>query len=279
MNYFDLHCDTPYLCDLQNKAFGDETLAVSATGGQIFDDWRQVFAIWIDDGESDPFGAYTRMLTGFKAKLQNAPSNLTPLFAVEGGRVLEDDLTRLDTLKNDGVRMMTLTWNGENKIAGGCRSNGEFTAFGKAVVERMNQLEMVVDLSHINEKSFYPAAYLADRVIATHSDCRAVCDHPRNLRDDQLKLIGEKGGLIGLCFYPEFLGGDVFNKLYENVVHLLNLGLEDAIAIGSDFDGADMDERLRGIGDIPRLYEFLAERGITQSTLQKIFFDNAAKVY
>ena len=100
---------------------------------------------------------------------------------------------------------------------------------------------------------------------------------PISFTDEQLKLIADKGGIIGLCFFPGFLGGDTFQKIYENIYHMLELGLENHIAIGSDFDGADMDSRLENIGDIPSLYFRLSEKGISDRVLNKIFYENAAK--
>lgn len=278
-NYFDLHCDTPYICHKQKLSFDCENLGVFAGGGRIFNNWNQVFAVWIPDGQPDPFGFYRSVIKDFKQKLQDCPANLTPFFSVEGGSLLENDLDRLYTLKEDGIMLLTLTWNGENRIAGGCMSEGGLTGFGRQVISRMNSLKMACDLSHINQKSFYPAIETAEYPVATHSNCRSVFDHPRNLKDDQLKLIAQKRGVIGLCFYPGFLGGDVFEMLYRNVFHMLDLGLEDSVALGSDFDGADMDERLNSISRVPALYEFLYKKGISLEILNKIFFTNAARVF
>ena len=102
---------------------------------------------------------------------------------------------------------------------------------------------------------------------------------PRNLTDEQLRLIGEKNGLIGLCFYPKFLGGDVFEKIYENICRLQGLGLENNIAIGSDFDGADMLPELSDISKVPDLYTYLENRGISAETLKKIFYENAQNYF
>ena len=189
--------------------------------------------------------------------------------------MLEDDTDRLYALKEDGVRMLTLNWNGENRIAGGSKTDKGLTDFGKRVIREMNGLKMLCDLSHLNEKSFYSVIELADYPIATHSNCREVCNCPRNLSDNQLKLIAEKGGIVGLCFYPEFLGGDVLEKLYRNIYHMLELGMENNIAIGSDFDGADMSGSLCDISKIPFLYDKLLKKGINKPILDKIFYKNA----
>lgn len=275
MKYFDLHSDTAYECYKKDKQFYVNQLAVSGEQGAFLEHWKQVFAVWIRDNADNPWQLYKNIITDFKQKLKERPCNLTPFFALEGGAAIEDNIERLYTLKNDGIRLITLTWNGENSIAGGVDSNKGLTNFGKQVIERMNQLKIACDLSHINEKGFYESIEKAEFPLASHSNCKAICNHKRNLTDRQAKLIAEKGGIIGLCFYPLFLGGDVFEKLYQNIYHLCCLGLENNIAIGSDFDGADMDKKLDNISKIPSLYAFLEYRGLENGLLDKIFFKNA----
>jgi len=275
MIFFDLHCDTPFECYKTNQRFYVNQLAVSGKGGECFENWTQSFAVCIKDNAENPFLFYRKVFEEFKTKLQEKPQNLTPLFAVEGGAVLEDDSDRLYILKQDGIKFLTLTWNGENNIAGGNKSEKGLTDFGKTVISKMNKLKIGCDLSHLNEKSFYEAIDCAEFPLATHSNSKKVCNHPRNLSDKQLKLIAQKGGIIGLCFYPDFLGKDVFPKLYENICHLCYLGLEDNIAIGSDFDGGEMDEKLKNITQIPSLYHFLEEKGLEKPILCKIFYENA----
>lgn len=275
MNYFDLHCDTPYECYFKSQGFYKNRLSVSARGGASFKRWKQVFAVWIKDDAENPFELYRNILSDFKAKLAGNLKNLTPLFAVEGGAVIEGDSDRVYELKKDGVKFLTLTWNGENRIAGGSKTDAGLTGFGKEVIEKLNRAGIACDLSHLNDKSFYAVIERAEHPLATHSNCRAVCDVPRNLTDSQLKLIAERGGVIGICFYPLFLGGDVFDRIYENICHMLDLGLENNIAIGSDFDGADMDSRLDGICKVPALCRALKEKGLSKQLLEKIFYQNA----
>lgn len=275
MNYFDLHCDTPYECYFKKQDFFENNLAVSGEKGAVFENWKQVFAVWIRDEQDKPYTLYKAILKDFKEKLKGKPDNLTPYFSVEGGAVIEDDIDRLYELKKDGICALTLTWNGENRIAGGSKTDKGLTDFGKRVIREMNSLNMLCDLSHLNEKSFYSVIELADYPIATHSNCCAVFDCPRNLNDNQLKRIAEKGGIVGLCFYPGFLGGNVSQKLYENIFHFLELGMENNIAIGSDFDGADMANGLCDISKIPLLYDKLLQKGINKPILDKIFYKNA----
>lgn len=279
MNYFDLHCDTPYECFTKGRNFNRNNLAVSGEKGRIFEKWRQVFAVWIRDDAENPYELYCRIITDFKTKLKERPDNLTPYFSVEGGAVVEEKTERLYKLKEDGIKILTLVWNGENRIAGGSKSEKGLTDFGKSVIKELNALKICCDLSHCNDKSFFKAVEIANYPIATHSNCRSVCNVPRNLTDEQLKLIAEKNGIIGICFYPLFLGGDIYCKIYENVCHMLESGLENNICIGSDFDGAKMDERLSDISKIPFLYGKLAEKGLNKDLLDKFFYKNAENYF
>lgn len=162
MNYFDLHCDTAYECFKNNIGFDNDVTAVNSSAASRFEKWVQTFAVWIRDDAADPFGEYSRIIGDIKAKLINKPKNLVPIFSVEGGAVIENDAERIETLKNDGIRFMTLTWNGENRIAGGSKSDKGLTLFGKKVIKKMNGVGMVCDVSHLNDRSFYQVIQRAD---------------------------------------------------------------------------------------------------------------------
>ena len=275
MNFFDLHSDTPFECFMKKQDFMENNLAVSGEFGGCFDNWFQTFAFFIRDDLENPYNFYKKMYSDFSEKLKNRPPNLKPIFAVEGGAVLEDDSDCLFELKKDGIKFLTLTWNGENLIAGGMNSNKGLNDFGKEVINKMNSLKIGCDLSHLNKKSFYSALEYAEFPLATHSNCSVICEHPRNLDETQIKLICERKGVMGLCFYPLFLGGCVFEKIYENIFYLCDKGYENNIAIGSDFDGAEMSSELDNISKIPHLYGFLEQRGISKDILNKIFYENA----
>ena len=276
MRFFDLHCDTAYKMYTEKQLFYKNQLAVSGENGEIFDSWHQTFAIWLPEDLEKPFSFYKNVLLHLK---ENLCGKVNPIFAVEGGTVLENDSDRLYELKRDGVKLLTLTWNGENAIAGGSKSDKGVTEFGKTVIGKMNNLGMAVDVSHLNDKSFFDVIERAEKPLASHSNCRTVCDVARNLSDTQIKLICEKGGIIGLNFYPLFLGDNVFEKIYQNIYHLLSMGYENNIAIGSDFDGADMAKELCNITKILDLYTFLEQKGLDISLLDKIFYQNAYSTF
>ncbi len=275
MNFFDLHCDTPYECFVKNQGFNKNNLSVSGEKGKSFYKWYQTFAVWIKDDAENPYGLYKRIIRDFKSKIEEKPENLIPVFSVEGGAVLENRKERLYELRNDEIKFLTLTWNGENLVAGGSKSDKGLTAFGREVISLMNRLKIGCDLSHLNDKSFLAALKETEIPIATHSNCREICPHPRNLTTEQIKLLCEKGGIIGLCPYPEFLGGDVVEKLYENICHICDMGYEDNIAFGSDFDGAKQAEILSDVSKIPYLFGKLEEKGLNKRLLCKFFYENA----
>ncbi len=276
MRFFDLHCDTAYKCYRDALSFCDDTLAVTPQKAAVFDEWHQCFAIFIKDGTQNPFDFYKKTLENFKTQLRNKPNNLTPIFTVEGGLLIENELSRIETMYNDGVRALTLTWNGENQIAGGADTDVGLKNFGKEAIKELNRFNIMTDLAHLNKESYYDALEFAKKPIITHSCLEYINNHQRNIDDNQLNALVQKPGIFGLCFYPVFLGqGDVFEQIYQNIFHILDLGYEDYLSIGSDFDGADMSNKLDDISAVPLLYQYLKNKKISEKTLDKIFFYNA----
>lgn len=273
MKFFDLHCDTA------TKWYEETSAAVNFKAAEVFEEWKQCFAIWIKDDMAEPFGYYRSVYSSLCRKIKNAPKNLTPIITVEGGALIENDISRLEQLKRDGVSAITLTWNGKNSIAAGAAERGGLTPFGAEVIRQAENLGIFCDLSHLNAESFDGAVSVAKRPIATHSNCAAVFPHRRNLSDSQIAEIARRGGLIGLCCYPPFLGGDVFGGLLENIRHLVKLGFEDCIAFGSDFDGGDMSAELDSPFKVPALFDRLYKNGVPLNTLKKVFYGNAERFF
>lgn len=278
MRYFDLHCDTASACFKREVEPYDLSLAASTQKGKFFDEWYQCYAVFINDSSENPTGEYTDIITGFKRKFADIKKPV-PVYTLENAAPITS-LEFIDKLAFDKIRAVTLTWNGENQIAGGAFSDAGLKPFGRQVIECMNKKNIACDLSHLNRKSFFEAADCAKIIFASHSCCDKTHRHPRNLTDGQIKLIANRGGVIGLCFYPEFLGTKyAFEGVWRHIYHLLNMGLENAICIGSDFDGAVMDEELDGVDKLPDLYRFLSSKGASDNTLDKIFFENAKSFF
>ena len=278
MRYFDLHCDSASVCYKKGVEPYDLSLAASTQKGKFFDEWYQCFAVFVNEGSENPAFEYSEILTGFKRKISGIKKPV-PVFTLENAAPVTN-LDFIDKLVLDKIKAVTLTWNGENALAGGALSDAGLKPFGRQVIDRMNKNNIACDLSHLNRKSFFEAADCAEIIFASHSCCDKTHRHPRNLTDRQIKLIASRGGVVGLCFYPEFLGTKyAFEGVWRHIYHLLNMGLENAICIGSDFDGAVMADELCGVDKIPDLYRFLSLKGVSDSMLDKIFFENAKSFF
>lgn len=285
MDFFDLHCDSPYEAQKRGESFIDGDLAVTVSKGELFRKWAQICAVWIPDECLNPKERYRRIADNFLLQTEicttakELEKDRAFLLSLEGGAVI-DTLDDVDMLYSDGVRVVTLTWNGKNKIAGGSNTAAPLTDFGREVIEKLNSLKMVTDLSHLNDRSFSEVIKCAKYPIATHVCCRDVYHVRRNITDEQIRAITQKGGIIGLCLYPKFLGdGDVFSDFLAQLYHLCDMGLEDFLAIGSDFDGAKMDKRLDSIDKMPVLYNYLKLNGFNDELLYKLFYKNAKEYF
>ncbi|MBR3593525.1 MAG: membrane dipeptidase [Clostridia bacterium] len=281
MDFFDLHTDWPFEAFKRKENFKNGDLAVTLAGGSVFRYWRALCAIWIPDEHPTPRARYREVLAYLKGQTEIAKTaadleeKTAFLLSLEGASLIENEAD-VDMLFQDGVRALSLTWNGKNKLAGGSNTAGEFTALGERVVMRMNERGIAVDVSHLNDCSFEGAVAAAKHVFASHSCCRDVCHVRRNLTLGQIRKICDKGGIIGLCLYPKFLGeGDCLENFYRHLDFLVSHGFEQNIAIGSDFDGAKMDKRLDAVDKMAVLYNYLKNKGLNEEFLHRLFYKNA----
>ena len=204
---------------------------------------------------------------------------IAAVLTVENGSALAGKLERVETLAADGVKIMTLTWNGRNEIASGWDTEEGLSDFGKAVIPAMEGQGILVDISHLNDTGFFQALpYLEKPFVATHSNARSVCSHRRNLSDDQIREMVSRQCLIGLNYYHDFLrdGGNATREdLFLHLVHFLDLGAENCLALGSDFDGADIPDDLNCPQKVADLYRYMLDRGLGKELCDKVFFSNA----
>lgn len=296
MDWFDLHCDTVYECLRQGKGLGENDLHLDLRRGiRAFDRWVQTFAFWIPDGlsEWEQFELYRQELACFREQ-EKKNAALVPyegaaeegkcsyLLAVEGGSVLGDDLHRLTGLKEDGIRLLTLTWNGANRIGGGAKSGERLTAFGKAAVRETERLGILIDVSHLNRETFWDVCNVAQKpFLATHSNADAVCPQERNLTEEQIREICSRGGLIGLNLYPPFVtGGQTYQPadFLRQIEYFLRAGAAAHLAIGTDFDGAAMPAWINGAESIEILRQSVVE-WFGEKICRAIFYENAARFY
>ncbi len=207
------------------------------------------------------------------------------LTLMEGADPIES-VGKLDEFYERGVRIIGLAWNDKNQYASGNDTEDGLSQEGVRLIHRMNELGITLDLSHLNEKCFWEAVELTELIpIATHSNARAVTDHPRNLRDEQLKAISERGGVIGIVLYNYFLKigekSPTLEEVFAHADYMVNLCGEDHVGIGSDMDGArieDFPEGLKTIADLPKIAEFFVEKGYSQERVTKIMSGNFLRV-
>lgn len=221
---------------------------------------------------------------------------LSALLTVEEGQACEGDAEKLRALYDRGVRLMNITWNYPNSLGFPSRvdmKTGVFeaeterglTEKGFEIVEEMVSLGMVVDVSHSFDKSFADiAATVKGPFVASHSNCRAVCNHPRNLTDDMIKTLAEHGGVAGINYCAEFVKygvrGCAVSDLIEHIKHYIKIGGEDCVGLGSDFDGIDpFGLEIHDASYEQLLYEALLKSGIGEKTAEKIFYQNVDRVF
>ncbi len=205
------------------------------------------------------------------------------LLAIEEGGAIDGSLEALRCLYELGVRAMTLTWSNRNDIADGINEEATgsgLTLFGKQVVAEMNRLGMLVDVSHISTAGFWSVIETSTKpIIATHSNAKSLCAHPRNLNDEQIKALAQNGGLAGITFAGQFLEEDWRNacieSVYKHIDYMLNLiGNDDHIGFGSDFDGISHPPyNIQGVQDYKPLIEYLSKY-YSNETINKITHQN-----
>lgn len=205
------------------------------------------------------------------------------LLAIEEGGAIDGSLEALRCLYELGVRAMTLTWSNRNDIADGINEEATgsgLTLFGKQVVAEMNRLGMLVDVSHISTAGFWSVIETSTKpIIATHSNAKSLCSHPRNLNDEQIKALAQNGGLAGITFAGQFLEEDWRNacieSVYKHIDYMLNLiGNDEHIGFGSDFDGISHPPyNIQGVQDYKPLIEYLSKY-YSDETINKITHQN-----
>lgn len=318
MHLIDLHCDMIWKL-LKDRAEGKEVDicrnegAVSLLGLEKAESMAQFFAAFVYMGKFQGKGRWSKgyrealmMLKALDEEIertegkiewaQNAgdvlgthrQGKIAAIKSVEEGGVLEEKISRLETFYEEGVRLLTLTWNEENCI-GYPNSRDRnimekgLKKFGMEVVSFMNEKGMIIDVSHLSDQGFWDVICLSKApVVASHSNARSLCAHPRNLTDEMLLELGNHGGVVGLNLYPYFVdknGRSNMEKLAVHLRHMVSVAGEDAVAIGTDFDGFDEGiSSIKNIGQMPDFYDYLKKHGFTEKILEKVWYKNALRI-
>ncbi len=211
---------------------------------------------------------------------------ISAFLTIEEGEAIEGSFNKLSEFYQRGVRLITLTWNHENQIGFPNiqyknRDRG-LKPFGKEVIEAMNDLGMLIDVSHLSDGGFWDVAKISKQpFIASHSNARSVRTHPRNLSDEMLKALGNAGGVTGLNFAHYFLGTEPISKIdgmIRHMKHITNVAGTDALVLGTDFDGISSTLEIENIGEIQQLLSAMEKAGFSSREIEKISHRNGERI-
>ena len=314
MRFIDMHCDTfwllmqnqdaglkenEYCVDLQKmkksgcmaEFFANFIYMDQFSGEHAWDEGYQHALEMIENGKrsiSDCEGTIS-IAHSYDDIILNAQNDkISAILTLEEGGVIHGKMDRIDELFQQGTRLITLTWNYENCMgypnSRDCDTMKKgLKPFGLDAVEYMNEKGMLVDVSHLSDGGFWDVVSHSKKpFVASHSNARELCDHPRNLSDEMIKALAERGGVCGLNFYPYFLKHDGIassRDIAEHAWHIYQVGGEDVLAIGTDFDGFDEGQLdVVHIGEMNIVCEALKRRGFTDRQLDKIGYNNILRV-
>lgn len=305
--YFDAHCDTISCgCEARGVALRENDGHLDLLRLKAYAKAAQFFAMYRDLAHAPADGMFAackrqeaiftreleqnadiaaRCRTGDDVRRANAAGKVAALLSCEGAELLDCDPDNLDWARDAGVRAVNLTWNHANFLAGSHCSEAErgLNDLGRAFVREAQRRDILIDVSHCSDPAFWDLMKITEKpVLATHSDARAICAHTRNLTDDMFRAVAETGGVVGLNFYVYFLSQDGeagMDDVLRHFDHFLALGGEKHLALGADLDGCEkLAGGLRGVQDMPLLWEALRAHGYDEALLEDIFYNNLLRV-
>jgi len=308
MKYMDMHCDTMGLFYMQRDKeekvdfFENEKTHISLKKLIEGDCLVQFFAHFdmfpMTNYDYDNMKNYINhtkeLLSQYPDKVKIITSmndidetKVNALLTIEDSGSMNGSLDRIREVYDMGIRVMGFTWNFENTLGFPQSTDPEAMAkglkpFGFEAVELMNELGIAIDVSHLSDGGFYDIAKTTKKpFLATHSNSRTVTNHTRNLTDDMIRVLADKGGVTGLNFCPPFLSeNDKANFIADMVKHIdyiVNVGGIDVMGLGSDFDGIGGELELKGADEMGKLALALNKAGYSDDKIEKIFRGNVER--
>ncbi|GAA0177670.1 dipeptidase [Clostridium sediminicola] len=304
MNLIDFHCDTIYKVLKDNSNLLNNSYHVDINKLIKSNSIAQFFAMCVNLYESkDPLQDCLLMVDRFHTELEknkdkiNLATNyneimnnkkenkISAFLTIEEGGILKGKLENLRIFKKLGVSLITLTWNFPNEIGypnyNWVHADKGLTPFGLELISEMNDKKMIIDVSHLSDAGFYDVArYSKSPFIASHSNAREIEPNERNLTDEMIKVLAEKGSLLGINFYGLFLNGSAESRIddiVKHITHIKQVGGIDIISLGTDFDGINSNLELKNIGKMDLLVQALKKDHFTEKEIEKIFYKNALR--
>lgn len=282
MKLFDLHCDTLYEMHKKNCSFDINELNISLEKASGFEKYAQVLAIWSQNDISEE-ARFDQFLAIYRTYKEKIPADFPHVLAVEGGGALAGKIENLDLFYSLGVRFLTLVWGGECSLGGAHNTDIGFSDFGFKVLFRCFELGIIPDVSHASDKMFWQVNEEAQKCgkpfVATHSNSRNVYFHSRNLSDEMFSAIMQSGGVVGVSLEPTHTCEKYEpceEDICRHILHYLELGGEDTVCLGCDFDG--VTRNISAIPDVSYLYKLancLLKQGLSETQIENIFYNNA----
>lgn len=314
MKVIDMHCDTLYEMEKNHLSLSDNNLNIDLNKMEQGDYLLQNFAIFTELSEtSDPVDHVMKCIDYFYQEMDKNKERIRPvttyddimknkhdglmsaLLTIEEGAVIHNDLAYLRNYYRLGARMVALSWNYENGLThpnfdmkkGGYHTFDNkhgLTEFGKAYVKEMEDLGMIIDVSHMSDRCFYDVLDIVKKpFVASHSNARAICPHARNMSDDMILKLAHRGGVMGINYASDFLDENAEESRIEDMVkhitYIKNLAGIDCIGLGSDFDGIPQNLEMKNASYLPKLEKALKDAGFTEEEIEKIFYKNVLRVY
>lgn len=321
--YIDLHCDTLAEALMKKRSTAEVLFGTMADVRRLREAGAaaQFFAMFLPqnrtagwfEGEEQPapeellhgmYQIYCRTMEACSDMIAPARNDrelaanrrqgkISAFLTIENGFLVRGSMEKIREFYDMGVRLVTLTWNDPNCF-GFCHSNDPekmargLTDFGKEAVSYMQELGMLVDVSHLSDGGFWDVAGIAGRTgkpfVASHSNCRTLAPATRNLTDEMIRALAECGGVAGLNFEPTFLNADQsdrfsrVDRMCDHVMHLIDKGGIECAAIGTDFDGISGTFEIKDCTGMPLLFAALCRRGLSEDVVWKIAYGNAERV-
>ena len=299
--YIDGHCDTltetyDKTCTISNQEFCFNTVDANSYKPVI-----QMMATYIDPKYNNGFKRANEVIDYYLKNKENTilikekndidevlnNKKIGVMLTIENGKAIEDNLNNIDVLYSKGVRVMSINWNEDNLLGTGAltKSKTGLTKLGKEYVKRLEQKNIIIDISHSSEATFWDVMKNTEKtIVATHSCCYNLCNHPRNLKDDQIKAIAKRGGIVGICFCSPFLNESKqasVDDIVKHISYVINLVGEDYVGLGTDFDGVTEEylvTNITKIKDMKLLIEKLKDYGYSETCINKIMGENWLRV-
>lgn len=304
----DLHCDTPFALWKRGEQLQNNTCHIDLTRAEALLHHHQVYAFCTYGAEGAQYGLpapeplFEQLLAYFCTELlshtdrvavcrsiqdlikANKAQKSAAFLSLEGAEAIGCDEGRLDELKELGFSIISLTWNSANALAGSCHTGEGLTARGKAFVRRAQELGFLIDVSHLSDKAFRDLIPITRApLIATHSNSRSICNHCRNLTDEQFKVICNLDGIVGLNLYAPFLnesGTATYDDVRRHIDRFTELGGQHHICLGADLDGCDtLPQGFKDITSVNDMAKHLIAGGLDETLTLNILNNNAVRFF